>query len=99
MIRIAAALAAVLFATPLAARDVPDDCTYQARVVAALQQARLAGTSEPDAPQAVLGAGRAWPENYDAAIPLVAPWVYEQPLKALKREDLSKLWLDACRAG
>ncbi|WP_333683016.1 hypothetical protein [Pontibaca methylaminivorans] len=99
MIRIAAALAAFLFAMPLAARDTPDDCTYQARVVAALQQARLAGTSEPDAPQAVFGAGRDWPENYDAAIPLIAPWVYEQPLEALKQEDLSTLWLDACRTG
>lgn len=99
MIRIAAALAVILSATPLAAQTTADDCTYQSRVVAALQKARLAGVEESDAEPNVLDAGRDWPENYDAAIPLIAPWVYEQSLEDLKQEDLSALWLDACRAG
>ncbi len=95
MIRLA--LVAALLASPaLAAETKSESCAYQSQVVAAIQKARLDRVSERDVPAAVAATNPTWPENYNAAIPLIAPWVYEQKMRTLRTKDLSAAWLDLC---
>lgn len=95
MLRIA--LAATLLATPLAAAETKEQsCKYQAEVVAAIQKARLDRVKERDVPQAVAEAGPTWPENYNAAIPLITPWVYEQKMRDIRKKDLGAAWMELC---
>ena len=95
MLRIA--IVAVLFATPLAAEETKEQsCQYQADVVAAVQQARLDRVKERDVVQAVADSGPTWPENYNAAIPLITPWVYEQKMRDVRKKDLGAAWLELC---
>ncbi|WP_037307682.1 hypothetical protein [Ruegeria halocynthiae] len=95
MLRIALALA--VLATPLAAAETKEQsCQYQADVVAAIQKARLDRVKERDVPKAVVDAGPTWPENYNAAIPLIAPWVYEQKMRNVRKKDLGAAWLELC---
>ena len=95
MLRIA--IAAALLATPLAAAETNEQsCQYQADVVKAIQQARLDRVKERDVPQAVADTGPTWPENYNAAIPLITPWVYEQKMRDVRKKDLGAAWLELC---
>ncbi|CUH47671.1 hypothetical protein [Ruegeria atlantica] len=95
MLRIA--IAAALLATPLAAEETKEQsCQYQAEVVAAIQKARLDRVKERNVPQAVAETSPTWPENYNAAIPLIAPWVYEQKMRDVRKKDLGAAWLELC---
>ncbi len=95
MLRIA--IAAAVLATPLAAAETKEQsCQHQADVVAAIQQARLDKVKERDVAQAVADSGPTWPENYNAAIPLITPWVYEQKMRDVRKEDLGAAWLELC---
>lgn len=95
MLRIA--IAAAVLATPLAAAETKEEsCQYQADVVAAIQQARLDRVKERDVPQAVADSSPTWPENYNAAIPLITPWVYEQKMRDVRKKDLGAAWLELC---
>lgn len=95
MLRIA--LAATLLATPVAAADTKEQsCKYQADVVAAIQQARLDRIKERNVPQAVAETNPTWPANYNAAIPLITPWVYEQKMRDVRKKDLGAAWLELC---
>ncbi|MEM1004815.1 MAG: hypothetical protein AAF496_11485 [Pseudomonadota bacterium] len=95
MLRVALAFA--MMATPLVAAETKEQsCQYQADVVAAIQQARLDRVKERDVPQAVADSGPGWPENYNAAIPLIAPWVYEQKMRDVRNKDLGAAWLELC---
>ncbi|KUJ80571.1 hypothetical protein AVO45_05865 [Ruegeria marisrubri] len=91
------ALAALLLASPLAAAETKQQsCEYQAQVVAAIQKARLDKVKERDVPQAIAETNPTWPENYNAAIPLITPWVYEQKMRDVRKHDLSAAWLELC---
>jgi len=95
MLRIA--IAAALLATPLAAAETKEQsCQYQADVVAAIQKARLDKVKERDVVEAVAETGPAWPESYNAAIPLITPWVYEQKMRDVRKKDLGAAWLELC---
>ncbi len=95
MLRIA--IVAALLATPVAAQETKEQsCQYQADVVAAVQQARLDRVKERDVGQAVADSGPTWPENYNAAIPLITPWVYEQKMRDVRKKDLGAAWLELC---
>lgn len=86
-----------LIAAPLSAADSPEvSCGYQAQVVAAIQKARLDRVKERDVVAHIAASDPSWPENYNAAIPLMAPWVYEQKRRVLKSEDLSAAWKELC---
>ncbi|TDK51608.1 hypothetical protein E1832_03060 [Antarcticimicrobium luteum] len=90
-------LVAALLASPaLAADSKEQSCAYQAQVVAAIQQARLDRVKERDVPEAIAATGPEWPDNYNNAIPLIAPWVYEQKMKVIRNEDLSAAWNELC---
>jgi len=90
-------LFACLLATPsLAATDKVESCGYQADVVAAIQKARLDRVKERDVPGAIAATNPAWPENYNAAITLIAPWVYEKKMRVIRKEDLSAAWKELC---
>ncbi len=95
MLRIA--IVTALLATPLAAQETKEQsCQYQADVVAAVQKARLDRVKERDVAQAVADSGPTWPENYNAAIPLITPWVYEQKMRDVRKKDLAAAWLELC---
>nr|WP_174825577.1 MULTISPECIES: hypothetical protein [unclassified Ruegeria] len=88
---------AFLAATPLAAQEAKkQDCQYQADVVAAIQKARLDKVKERDVPEAVAASAPTWPDNYNAAIPLITPWVYEQKMRDIRKKDLAAAWLELC---
>ncbi|MCE8546579.1 hypothetical protein KBY25_12185 [Ruegeria pomeroyi] len=91
------ALVALLAASPLAAAETKQEsCQYQADVVAAIQKARLDRVKERDVPAAVAATNPTWPANYNAAIPLIAPWVYQQKMRDVREQDLSAAWLELC---
>ena len=95
MLRIAIAVA--VLATPLAAAETKEQsCQYQADVVAAVQQARLDRVKERDVPKAVSDTEPTWPESYNAAVPLITPWVYEQKMRDVRKKDLGAAWLELC---
>ncbi|MBO9452171.1 hypothetical protein J7426_17990 [Tropicibacter sp. R16_0] len=99
MIRLAtaASLAAAMLATPVVAADTKEQsCEYQAQVVKAVQQARLDRVKERDVAKSIAATEPTWPDNYNAAIPLIAPWVYEQKMSTVRKEDLGAAWLELC---
>ena len=99
MIRLTALALFLTAAAPAAFADAKaESCGYQADIVAAIQQARLDGVRERDVQTTLLAAAPGWPENYNAAIPLMAPWVYEQKRRVLRNEDLSAAWKELCLA-
>mmetsp|Transcript_22607 Transcript_22607/g.36970 ORF Transcript_22607/g.36970 Transcript_22607/m.36970 type:complete len:101 (-) Transcript_22607:6338-6640(-) len=97
MTRYALTLVAAMLASPaLAIENLEEKCGYQAQVVAAIQQARLDRVAERDVPEHLLAASPEWPENYNATIPLITPWVYEQKRRIIRNEDLSAVWNELC---
>jgi hypothetical protein len=95
MIRLA--FAALLFATPVfAAETKKESCGYQADLVAAIQQARKDNVKERDVPAAIAATNPTWPDNYNAAIPLLTPWVYEQKRRDIRKVDLSAVYQEQC---
>ena len=97
MSRLALFIVAATLATPaVAAETKAKSCEYQAMVVSAIQQARLDRVAERDVPEHLLASSPEWPENYNDAIPLIAPWVYEQKRGVLCKEDLGAAWNELC---
>ena len=97
---ILAALAAISMAVSgpaLAASKKEESCTHQAAVVAAVQQARLNRVKEREVP-ATVQAKATWPEDFNTAIPLVTPWVYEMKMRDVKKSNLSAAWKEMCLA-
>lgn len=95
MIRLS--LVACLLASPVFSAETKEEtCGYQADVVAAIQAARLDRVQEREVPAAIAATNPTWPENYNAAIPLITPWVYEKKRKVIKNEDLSAAWKELC---
>jgi hypothetical protein len=97
MIRLAIVLS--LAVTPVLAAsdaDKAESCRYQAEVVAAIQQARLKRVRERKVPDAIAATNPTWPENYNAAISLITPWVYEKKMRILRKEDLGAAWKELC---
>ena len=72
-------------------------CGYQADVVGAVQKARLDRERERKVVTTVEGAAT-WPDQYNAAIPLVTPWVYEMKMADIKTQDLAAIWKEMCLA-
>ncbi|MEM6372859.1 MAG: hypothetical protein AAF727_08790 [Pseudomonadota bacterium] len=96
MTRFALILATAAFATPALAQDKEESCGYQAEVVNAIQQARLDRVSEREVQAHILGQSPEWPEQYNNAIPLITPWVYEQKRRVIRNEDLGEAWNELC---
>ena len=71
------------------------DCGHQASVVAAIQQARIDRVAERDVAAHVADKA-AWPENYNGAIPIMAPWVYEMKMRDVRSQDLPAAWQEMC---
>ncbi len=95
MIRIALALS-LLAAPVLAADDKKTSCDYQADVVAAIQKARLDKVKERNVAKHIAESNPTWPQNYNAAIPIMTPWVYEQKMRDVRNNDLGAAWKDLC---
>jgi hypothetical protein len=92
-------LAAVLAIPALPALSQTEkevSCGYQADVVDAIQQARLDDIKEQDVKDKILSSDPAWPDNYSNAIPVIAPWVYELPIKQVRNNDLGDVWEELC---
>lgn len=71
------------------------DCGHQASVVAAIQQARIDRVSERKV-AAHVASKATWPENYNGAIPIMTPWVYEMKMRDVKAQDLPAAWTEFC---
>ncbi len=85
------------FAAPAwAVSDKELDCTYQADVVEAVRQARIERVKERAVPAHVKATAPAWPDKYNAVIPLVAPWVYEMKMRDVRANDLAAAWKELC---
>ena len=85
-------------AAPVLAQDNAEkveSCGYQADVVAAIQTARLERVKEREV-QAYVLEKATWPENFNTAIPLLTPWVYEMKMRDLRKQDLSEAWTELC---
>lgn len=97
---LSAALLSAVLATPVMADEVTaeDSCGYQADVVAAIQAARRDRVKERALSDTLIAAEPDWPDNYNAAIPLIAPWVYEMKMKVIRNEDLGAVWKERCLA-
>lgn len=72
-----------------------ETCGHQAAVVAAIQQARLDRVRERQVQAYVLEKAN-WPENYNTAIPLLTPWVYEMKMRDVRNQDLAAAWTELC---
>ncbi len=72
------------------------DCTYQADVVEAVRQARIDSVAEREVPEAIEASAPTWPDKYDAAIPLIAPWVYEMKMREVRENNLAAAWKEMC---
>lgn len=99
MIRYVMAAALAMAAAPALASDKKASCGYQAEVVAAVQQARLDRVKERDV-VAHVTPDATWPESYNAAVPLIAGWVYSSEIKMrdVRNEDLAAAWTELCLA-
>lgn len=95
MIRFAV-IASMLASPVLAADNKEVSCDYQAQVVAAIQQARLDRVKERNVPAHIAESGPSWPDNYNAAIPIMTPWVYEQRMRDIRKADLGAAWKELC---
>lgn len=97
MLRFTVAISLAVFAAPAFAQSEKDqNCGYQAQVVSAVQQARLDRVKERDVQKVILGSDPSWPRNFNAAIPLIAPWVYELPMDQVRDNDLGDIWRANC---
>ena len=95
MIRCAVVFA--LMAGPLWAADSKAvSCDYQAQVVGAIQQARLDKVKERDVAKHLAASEQTWPSNYNAAIPIMTPWVYDQKMRDVRNKDLGAAWKELC---
>lgn len=97
MLRLSLAVVLTFSALPAVAQsDKEVSCGYQAQVVAAVQQARLDRVEERSVQKTILESDPEWPANFNNAIPLITPWVYEMPMKDVRENDLSDVWSELC---
>ncbi len=87
------ALSSPVWAAATAAQKAT--CGHQAEVVAAIQQARLDKVKERDVADHIKP-NATWPENFNTAIPLLTPWVYEMKMRDLRNKDLAAAWTEMC---
>lgn len=86
-------------ATPALAQTAKvEDCGYQSDVVAAVQAARIERVKEREVAEHVAQTSPEWPEQYNAVIPLVAPWIYQMKRSEVKTADLKSAWTELCLA-
>lgn len=92
------ALVACLAAAPALAADSKEtSCGYEAQVMAAVQNARMDRVKQEDV-AAHVAESASWPDNYNAAIPQLAEFVYQQKRRDLKKQDLGEMWEQQCLA-
>lgn len=86
-----------LLSTPVLAQETKEEsCGYQADVVRAIQQARMDRVKEGDVAGTIAASNPAWPANYNAAIPQLTTWVYEQKRRDLRKMDLGGVLYQQC---
>tara|TARA_R110002020_G_scaffold67179_9_gene176507 strand:- start:38904 stop:39206 length:303 start_codon:yes stop_codon:yes gene_type:complete len=99
MIRLLTVALSVAVAAPAFAQSAKEkDCGLQADVVGAVQAARLDRVKERDVATHIADGTPTWPENYNAVVPLVTPWIYGLEMAELKENDLSAAWTELCLA-
>lgn len=95
MLRIA--LATALLATPLLAEETMEQsCGYFANVVRAIQQARLDRVKEAEVATTIASSNPNWPSGYNAAIPHLTTWVYEQKKRDVRKKDFAEIYYQQC---
>ena len=96
MIRHTLVFALAIAAAPaLAEDDKMTSCTYQGQVVAAIQTARMDRVKQENV-QATVTSNATWPEKYNAAIPRMTEFVYQQKRRDLRRVNLGDQFRQQC---
>ncbi|MCX7566430.1 hypothetical protein OS189_08755 [Sulfitobacter sp. F26169L] len=97
MIRVMSIVVCAALAGPAVAATAKEkDCTYQSDVVASVQAARVARVGEGKVATHVADTSPAWPEKYNAVVPLVTPWIYSMKMAEVKKADLAAAWKELC---
>ena len=97
MLRYSVAVILAVSALPAFAQSEKEiSCGYQAEVVAAVQQARLDRVKERDVQDKIVDGTQTWPRKFNAAIPLVTPWVFGLPMDQVRDNDLGEVWDELC---
>ena len=90
LIRTVLILSFLSLAAPVVAQSKEDSCARQAKVVSAIQQARLDRVSKDDVVPKLMAANPDWPAAMEQAMPAIVEWIYSQ-----RRRDLRKVNLGA----
>lgn len=92
------ALITLIVLSPMAASasGKAHDCGWQAKVVSAVQQARIARVKERKVAEHIASTNPEWPQRFNAAIPLVTPWIYEMKMRDVRTQDLASAWKELC---
>lgn len=90
------ALIALMAVPGVSLAGTAKDCGYQADVVEAIRQARIARVKERKVVAHIASTNPTWPERYNAAIPLMTPWVYEMKMRDVREKDLAAAWKELC---
>ncbi|QBF31215.1 hypothetical protein CFI11_08290 [Thalassococcus sp. S3] len=91
---------AALMASPaLATSKKEEDCTHQAAVAAAVQQARLDGVPQNRVAETITEGEVSWPDRYSNAIPIFAAQIYTIKKRDLRETDLRAEWMNTCMSN
>ena len=90
-------LAAALLATPALAQDSKEEaCRFESQVMGAVQQARLDRVAKGQVGEHIAANAPGWPEKYNAAIPQMVEYIYDQKRRVLKQNDFGAVWEQQC---
>lgn len=89
-------LALVVAAHAQAADTREQSCGYEAQVASAIQRARIERVQKGEVMPLLLADTPPWPEAYNAAIPQLTEYVYQQKIRDLKQIDLGQVLLQQC---
>lgn len=75
-----------------------EQCEASARLIGAVQQARLDRVRKAKAADTVLSSGGSWPKNIQSALPTIVDYVYTLPRKQLNSQNLGEITRAQCLA-
>ncbi|MEO9819626.1 MAG: hypothetical protein ABJQ34_08645 [Paracoccaceae bacterium] len=94
--RIAVVCALTFSAAPVFAKSAAESCSFQARVVGAIQTARLNRVPKDDVVPGLMEANPSWPKTMEQAMPALVDWIYDQRRRDLKDVDLGAVSEQQC---
>ncbi len=96
LIRIAVVCALTFSSAPAFAKSAEESCEFQARIVSAIQKARLNRVRRDDVVPKLIAANPNWPAAMEQAMPALVDWIYDQRRRDLKDVDLGAVSKQQC---